>query len=154
VRWASLVSAGEEPRLFAGEVADLSCDPSMLVFASGWRGPMAVSAITGLQAWGAWGLARLSRRRQDAAGTSCGALRYNSGVAEEGGHGSGPLMPVKLDDRAVPYTVPMKAVHAQRGPLGRSAQLPTPRRLRKIAKNHVVSGSLVLANKVPAVIDV
>ena len=91
----------------------------MLVFASGWRAPMAVSAITGLQARGVWGLARLSRRRQDVAGATCGALRYNSGVAEEGGHGSGPLLPVKLDDRAVPYTVPMKAVPAQCGPLGR-----------------------------------
>jgi hypothetical protein len=50
---------------------------------------MAVWAITELQAWGVWGLACLSRRRQDVVGATCGALRYNSGDAEEGGRGSG-----------------------------------------------------------------
>ena len=52
------------------------------------------------------------RRPHRAQARSERAVQYNGTDAEVGGHGSGPLTP-SSEDRAVPYTVPMKAVLPQ-----------------------------------------
>jgi hypothetical protein len=49
---------------------------------------------------------------------------YNCAHAEEGGRGAVPLAG-ELVDRAASYTVPMKAVQSQFGPLGRVRPAPS-----------------------------